>query len=718
MPSYSYPPMENRRLIGKRITRLDGVQKASGKAKYNSDVRPAGTIHAVGLFSPHAHARVKSVDTSAAEKAPGFAGVTVVAPAGTELNWAGQEIAFLAAQSEEQAREALSLIKVDYEILPHLVREESLSKAGTRGKPAGEQVTGDPDAAFTASGTVVHEAEYGIPVITHCCLEPHGQTVAWDGAANKIEYWPSTQNVSAVGGDLAKQLELPATNIHVHQDHIGGGFGSKFQSDLWGREAAKLSKMAGGKPVKFYLDRREELTIAGVRPSVFGKVKIAAKADGELTAWDSTTWMTGGFGGGGLNADLLPYVFRNVANRRINHTAVSTNNGASRAWRAPNHPQVCYITQAAMEDLAAKIKMDPVQFFLKNLDKTARADTYKAQITKAADMIGWKTNWKPRGSSPGTVKRGLGLAVGTWGGAGHASQCRATIHPDGTAVIEIGSQDLGTGTRTIITQVAAETFGLAMNAITLKLGDNNYPPSGASGGSTTVGGVTASTRKATVNALEKLFAAVAPTLGVPPDQLEAVDSKIQVKGNAAKSLTWKAACQKLGVSPITEMGANDPRNPGGLTVGGVGGCQMADVSVDTETGIVKINKVVAVQDVGMVVNPKTCDSQMYGGVIMGICAALMEERVMDEMTGRFLNADMEFYKLAGAGDIGEIEVLMEVTPDHDKRGVIGVGEPATVPTIAAIANAVTNAIGVRVPVLPLTPKNVLNALHNTSRRFA
>jgi xanthine dehydrogenase YagR molybdenum-binding subunit len=337
---------------------------------------------------------------------------------------------------------------------------------------------------------------------------------------------------------------------------------SKFQSDLWGREAAKLSKMAGGKPVKFYLERREELTIAGVRPSVFGKIKLSASPSGELTGWDSTTWMTGGFAGGGLNADLLPYVFRNVANRRINHTAVSTNNGASRAWRAPNHPQVCYITCAAMDDLAAKLKMDPAEFFLKNLDKTARADTYKAQIEKASGMIGWKQNWHQRGAAgSGPVKRGLGLAIGTWGGAGHASQCRSTIHPDGAVVIELGSQDLGTGTRTIITQVAAETFGLPMNAITLKLGDNSYLPSGASGGSTTVGGVSASTRKATVNALDKLFAAAAPTLGVPAEQLEAVDSKIQVKGNAAKSMTWKAACAKLGVSPIVETGANDPRNP-------------------------------------------------------------------------------------------------------------------------------------------------------------
>jgi xanthine dehydrogenase YagR molybdenum-binding subunit len=710
--------MEQRRVIGKRITRLDGLDKASGKAKYNSDVRPAGTIHAAMLGCPHAHARVKSIDTSAASRAPGVTAISVVVKAGDEINWTGAEIAFVAATTEQQARDAVRLIKVDYEVLPHLMREDVLSKTGTRGKPAGEQVTGDPDAAFQ-SADVIHEAVYGIPVIAHCCLEPHGQTVAWDGGSNKIEFWPSTQNVSAIGGDLAKNLELPATNVHTHMDYIGGGFGSKFQSDVWGKHAAILSKASGGKPVKFYLERASELTIAGVRPSVYGKIKIAAKKDGTLTAWDSTTWMTGGFAGGGLNADLLPYVFRNVANRRINHTAVSTNNGASRAWRAPNHPQVSYITCAAMEDLAAKLKMDPLDLFLKNVGVTARPEVYTSQLNKAADMIGWKKNWHQRGDSGrGPIKRGLGIGVGTWGGAGHASQCRCNIHPDGSVEIEIGSQDLGTGTKTIINQVAAETLGLPMNGIVVKLGDNSYPTSGASGGSTTVGGVSASTLKASLNALEKLFETVAPSLGAPADQLQAVDGKIQVKGNPAKSLTWKQACGKLGVKTISENGAHDPRNPMGLSTLGVGGVQMADVSVDVETGVVRMNKVVAVQDCGMIINPKTADSQMYGGIIMAICAALMEERVADEMAGRVINADMEFYKLAGISDIGEIEVHLDITPDHDKRGVIGLGEPATVPGIAAIANAVANAIGVRVHVLPLTPRNVLDALNRRERRLA
>lgn len=714
MPSYNYPPMESRKYMGRRISRVDGTAKASGKAKYNSDVNPSGLLHAAMLHCPHAHAIVKSIDTSAAEKLAGVTGVSVLAKAGTEIQWQLAEVAMVAARTEEIARDAVRLIKVEYEVLPHLVREDKLEKTGNRAKPAGEQVQGDPDAAFKQADVVL-EGEYGIPVITHCCLEPHGQTVAWDGS--KVEFNPSTQNVSAVGDDLAKGLEIPSTNVRVHQDHIGGGFGSKFQADRWGVEAAKLSKAAGGKPVKFFLDRAPELFIAGVRPSLYGKVKIAAKRDGTITAWDSNTWMTGGFTGGGLNADLLPYVFRNVPNRRINHTAVAINAGGSRAWRAPNHPQVSYLTCAALDDLAHKLNMDPMDLFLKNLNLTARANVYESQIKQAADMIAWKQNWHPRGDkTPGHIKRGLGLGIGTWGGAGHASNCRVNIHPDGSVEIELGSQDLGTGTRTAILQVAAETLGLPMNAIKLNIGDSSLPKSGASGGSTTIGGVSASTRISTSAALEQLLQAAAEALGAQPNELEAVDGRIQVKGNPSKAMTWKQACQKLGMKTISVTQAHDPRNPRGMSTLGVGGIQMADVSVDVETGVVKINKIVGVQDCGLIVNPKLADSQMHGGIIMGVCAALMEERVMDELTGRILNADMEFYKLAGIADVGEIDVKMDITPDHDKRGIIGLGEPATVPTIAAIANACTNAIGVRVPVLPLTPRNVLNAL--AGRRMA
>lgn len=709
MPEYRWPEMSKRKVMGKRLNRLDGIEKASGRAKYSSDLNKPGMLHGATLVCPYAHARVKSIDTSAAEKHPGVKGVHVVSPAGTEIQWAHTEVAFVAAETELAARDAAKKIKVDYEVLPHLVHEADLGKAQSRAKAAGEQIEGDPDQALKEAA-VVSEGLYGIPVLVHSCLEPHGNVVSWT-PDNKVDVNPSTQAVTSIRSGMARALNVPAANVHAHQDHIGGGFGSKFQPDRWGVAAAHLSKAAGGRPVKLFLERPVEQVIAGCRPSAYARIKLGANKDGKITLWESQSWATGGFTGGG--SPPIPYVFTRIPNQRKNHSAVSTNTAPIRAWRAPNHPQASYLTCAAMEDLAAKMKMDPLELFLKNVDLTARPQTYERQLKKAAEMAEWKKLWHPRGDSGrGPVKRGLGIGVNTWGGAGHDSTARCNIHADGTVEVEVGSQDLGTGTRTVIAQVAAESLGLRVNDIRVKIGDTNYPPSGSSGGSTTVGGVSSSTRKATLNALEKLFEEVAPSLGAPATELEAVDGKIQVKGNPAKSLTWKAACAKLGVKTISETGRNIPREAPkeGLNTGGVGGVQIADVSVDVETGIVKMNRLIAVQDCGAIINPKTAESQIYGACIMSICGALMEERVMDAVTGRMLNNEMEFYKLAGIKDIGEILVHLEIDETNDKRGVIGLGEPPVIGGIAAIANAVANAIGVRVPYVPMTPMNVLNAL--------
>jgi xanthine dehydrogenase YagR molybdenum-binding subunit len=433
-PVYSWPPMEKRKVMGKRISRLDGVAKSSGRAKYSSDIKRPGMLYAALLTSPHAHARITHISTAAAEKTSGVAAVQVIAPAGTVVQWAGAEIAAVAAISEEIARDAVRKIQVQYEVLPHVVQEQDLKKVSSRAKPAGEVVSGDPDKAFKEAD-VVSSGVYGIPVITHCCLEPHGQVIEWKG--EKIEYWPTTQNISGIGGDLARSLEVPANTIHAQMEHMGGGFGSKFPSDTWGRDAALLSKKSGGRAVKLFLDRETELTIAGNRPSIFAEIKLAARKDGTLTAWESRTWSTGGLGGGGLSAELLPYVYRNVPNRRINHTAVTVNAGSARAWRAPNHPQVSFLTCSALEDMAAQLKMDPMEFLARNANYTQRPEVYRKQLQIAADMIGWKKLWHPRGDSgPGPIKRGLGIGVATWGGSGHDSQCRTIIHPDGSVEIE------------------------------------------------------------------------------------------------------------------------------------------------------------------------------------------------------------------------------------------------------------------------------------------
>ena len=774
MADYHWPEAGKRSLIGKRISRLDGPDKASGRAKYTYDVHPPGMLYGKVLRCPFAHAKVVSVDTSAAESMPGVKAVHIVQDAGSEIHWAGDDVVVVAAVDEQTAGDALRAIKVEYQPLPFFVDDFTEPKNVPEGtgplevrdlvgmftnqvpepqiiqaiqqkgitfqasqnmidqmrqnkvgedvikalqaapvkeaqpatspyKKESEQVKGEPDDAFKQA-EVTSEGIYGCPVITHCCLESHGSISEWTDDDHLFAR-VSTQNVSGLAGQFAQALKIPAGNVHVHQDHVGGGFGSKFGIDRWGLYTAQVSKKAGGKPVRYMLERDAELLVAGARPSAHARVKVGAKRDGTLLAWQSESWGTGGPSGGG--APPLPYVI-NIPNQRKQHTAIATNIGPARAWRAPNHPQGCLITMSALEDTAAKIGMDPVDLLLKNIQLTGRlADTYSAELKKGAELMEWKKKWHPRGEkSPGPIKRGLGVSLHTWGGGGHDSRCQATIHPDGSVEVSLGSQDLGTGTRTVIAIVAAETLGLPLQAVKVNIGDTSYPPSGGSGGSTTVGGVSSSTRRGVTDALNELLEKVAPALGAKADDLEAVNGRIQVKGDPSKSLTWKQACAKLGATPITAQGQTSRD----LISSGVGGIQMAEVAVDTETGIVRMEKMVAVQDCGLIIDLKTAESQVHGAMIMGVTYALYEEKIMDRQTGRCLNPDMEFYKLAGIGDIGELVVHMMTGPGYDDRGVIGLGEPPTISPGAAISNAVANAIGVRVPELPLTADRVLAAL--------
>jgi xanthine dehydrogenase YagR molybdenum-binding subunit len=582
---------------------------------------------------------------------------------------------------------------------------------------AATQTQGDVDKAFSEA-EAVSEGLYGAPVIVHCCMESHGSTSEWTDPDHLFVHI-STQNVSGIAGQMAEPLKLPAANIRVHQDHVGGGFGSKFGPDRWGIVTATLSKKAGGKPVRLMLKRDSELRVAGARPSAYARVKLGAKKDGTLVAWQSQSWGTGGPGGGGMPP--IPYCFA-IPNQKKEHTAIRNNIGPARAWRAPNHPQAAVLTMCPLEDLAAKLNMDPYEFFLKNIELTRLPNIYRDEFPIAAELMGWKEKWHPRGQNiSGHLARGVGLSLHTWGGRGHGSDCDLSIHPDGSVDIKMGTQDIGTGTRTCIAVVAADALGLQVDQIKLYIGDTLYPPSGGSGGSTTPGGVSSSTRRAVVDARDALFAKVAPALNAQPAELEARDGTIRVQSDHSRSLSWKEACSKIGATPITCHGHNDQaagKNKPDLTNSGVGGVQMAEVEVDTDTGIVTMKKMVAVQDCGLVIDVKLAESSVLGALIMGISYSLYEEKVMDQTTGRMLNADMQFYRLAGLSDIPELKVHMMTGKGYDERGVIGLGEPPVVSCGAAISNAVANAIGVRVPFLPLTPDKVLAALSQTSAQKA
>ena len=793
---YKWPEAAERKVIGTRRARVDGPDKSTGRAKYTYDATPQGLLAGAILRSPHAHAKLVSVDTSAVEKMPGVKAVVVLQKPGTAtIRWAGDEVVGIAAVDEPTAYDAMNNLRIQWEVLPHFVDDftppptdlpedtgplsqedligmfgnqvpegqivAAINKRGIdfqvtpeiqqraqRGSPtvaaalqkaevkpaspgpkvpyhpSQATVTGTPDEAFKTAAAV-SEDTYGVPAITHCCLESHGVVAQWTDP-DHLDIQISTQAVSSMPAQVSDGLKnelfgitVPPTNIHMHQQHVGGGFGSKFTADRWSSTAAALSKKAGGAPVKIMLDRRAELEVAGARPSAYARVKVAADKDGKLVAWDSRSWSTGGPTGGG--AMPIPYVFREIPNLRTQHTAVDTNTGPSRAWRAPNHPQAAVLTMSALDDLAAKLNMDPYDLILKNIDMTQRAKEYRDELPKADELMGWKKRWHPRGDkTAGPIKRGLGLSIHTWGGRGHESHCDLTIHADGNVEMKMGTQDLGTGTRTAILMVISETLGIPLEAITLKIGDTSFPMSGGSGGSTTIGGVSSAARRASVDAINALFEKVAPALGTTPEHLESANGQVRVKGGG-KGLPWKQACAKLGPTGVTTQGVNwqqPSRNKPDLTNAGVGGVQMADVSVDVETGIVRVNKLVAVQDCGLVVNLKTAESQVYGALIMGISYALFEERVMDQGTGRMLNPNLEFYRLAGYGDIPELVVHMMTGPGYDERGVIGLGEPPVVSPGACIANAVANAIGVRVPFLPLTPNRVLDALNRNANRSA
>lgn len=602
-------------------------------------------------------------------------------------------------------------------VLKAAVHLDAAGKTRSNFQRAATQTQGDVEKVF-AEADAVSEGLYGAPVITHCCMESHGSTSEWT-APDQLFVHMSTQNVSGIPGQMAEPLKIPASNVRVHQDHVGGGFGSKFGPDRWGIVTAQLSKKAGGKPVRFMQERDAELKVAGARPSAFARVKVGAKKDGTLVAWQSQSWGTGGPGGGGMPP--LPYVF-SVPNQRKEHTAIRNNIGPARAWRAPNHPQAAVLTMGALEDMAAKLSMDPYEFFLKNIELTRLANVYREEFPIAAELIGWKEKWRPRGQNiSGNMARGLGLSLHTWGGRGHASDCDLSIHPDGSVDIKMGTQDIGTGTRTCIAVVAADALGLPVDAIKLYIGDTQYPPSGGSGGSTTPGGVSSSTRRAVVDARDALFTKVAPALNAQPEDLEAREGQIRVASDHSRALSWKEACARIGATPITCHGHNDAaasKNKPDLTNSGVGGVQMAEVEVDTETGIPKVTKMVAVQDCGLIIDVKMAESSVLGALIMGISYSLFEEKVMDPVTGRMLNADMEFYRLAGLNDIPELKVHMMTGKGYDERGVIGLGEPPAVSPGAAISNAVANALGVRVPFLPITPDKVLAALSQTSAQKA
>ena len=705
---YAWP--EKPVVLSTRVKRLDGPDKVSGRAKYSFDINRPGMIFGKIVRSPHPHARVTAVDLSEARRAPGVRAAIVWKEPGTgptsEVRYQGDPVAAVAAETEEQAIDAARLIKVTYDVLPHVASEAQAMASdapvvfqGGNTRKGAAQETGSLEDGFKQAAHIV-EQTYSTHVITHVCMETHGCVCEWDG--DKLTAWVSTQGVHGTKDGFAQGLKIPASNVRVITQYMGGGFGSKFGPDAQGLICAKLAEEAK-LPVKLFLDRKEEHLDTGNRPSAFAKIRAGVSADGKLTAFDGESWGTGG--AGATSNFPLPYIYQ-FPNRRRVHTDVYINAGQQRAMRAPGHPQGCFLTEILMDELADRVRMDPVEFRIKNLPPAAPNAAWGDYFTQGAKAFGWDKRHATGDPAPGPIKNGYGVSAHQWGGGGRGGRAHCDITSDGSVVMKVGTQDLGTGTRTVVAVLTAETLGLPVGAVTPEIGDTMYPVCGASGGSTTAASISPAIRIAAGKALDQVFAKAAPQLGVSPDMLVVDDGRIHVKGNTSKGMTWKDACKLIGTEPISV----DAEWEDGLSSTGTSGVQFTEVDVDIETGIVKVKRILTVQDCGLIVDRLTAESQIYGGIVGSLNFALFEDRILDRVTGQMVNPNMESYLLAGLSDIPKIDIMLVDTPLQRSRGVIGIGEPPTVSTASSIANAVRNATGATVRSLPLHPHKILAAI--------
>jgi xanthine dehydrogenase YagR molybdenum-binding subunit len=728
--------MDRLNYIGGKMPRIDGKEKASGRAKYTFDVQLPGMLFGKFLRSPHPAAIIKKIDSSKAEKYPGVkAVIRVQEKLPMRVRFAGQEIIAVAAETARQAEEALKLIDVQYEKVPFVItmeeamkpnapivfdtklgtkdlypgdlpdEEEKTSQKGNTRGPKAKGNKAEVEAELARCDMVV-EQTYKTQVQTHSAMETHGVVAQWE-SDNQLTVWASTQGTFSVRDELASVFNLSKSNVRVLTEYMGGGFGAKFGAGVYGIMAAKLAKQAH-LPVRLMLDRKEEHLAAGNRPSSMQTLKIGADKDGMLKAIRLISYGSAGVGTGAGTAGPAQNMYYGVEKSYTEEYDVFINAGPGAAFRAPGHPQGAFALEQAIDELAYKLNLDPLEFRRMNLKYDEVCQT---EYEIGAKQFGWEKRHPKAGADQGPVKRGVGMANALWYYFyGTGFQVEVQVHGDGSVELTNGVQDIGTGIRTVMAMVAAEELGLEPSAIAVKIGDTNFGLGPASGGSQTTGGITPAVRHAAYAAKLKMFEIAAPLLKVPADALSAGAGKIFVTRDPTKNLTWKQVASKIAGDKFTVVGE---RVKDYLSVAPpfIRGVQFAEVEVDTETGMIAVKRVLAVHDCGRPMNRLTTENQINGGIIQGISYALFEDRLLDRNTGLMVNANFDQYKISGSMDIPEIEtVIIDVNRGSSGTGAMGIGEPATVPTAAAIANAVYHAIGVRLRDLPMTSAKVLKAL--------
>ncbi|MFZ0630236.1 MAG: molybdopterin cofactor-binding domain-containing protein, partial [Acidobacteriaceae bacterium] len=587
-----WPINKDLKYVGQSVPRYDGAAKASGRARYTSDVQLPGMLYAKFVNATVPHAKVLSVDTSAAEKVPGVKGVHVIQhelgnavlrnPALEQakypvIRYAGQPIAAVAATSPAIAEEAAALVKVKYDAMPFVVNDvkarsadspkvfpgaaDEAGSAGGGGGPNDVPQTGNVhgpsihrrgeiEQGFKDADVIV-ESHYTTQVQTHSALETHGVVADWK--PEMLTVYASTQGTASVREELAGFFRIPLSQIRVITEYMGGGFGAKFGAGNPGVVAATLSKKTGA-PVRLMLDREEEHLSVGNRPSSDQVLRIGAKKDGTITAIHLVAYGTAGCGTGAGCSGPAQNLYKS-ATLHTEENDVFINAGPASAMRAPGHPQGAFALEQTIDELAAKLNMDPIDLRDKTDDHPVRR--VERQIVRDSDL--WKSRNPVAGADPGPVKRGVGLGQSVWYRfVSMGSNAEVRVHKDGSLEVLSAVQDIGSGIKTVMAQILAEQFGVPPSQVSVKVGDTLYPEGPNSGGSVTTLSLTPAVRDAAWQASQKFLADIAPALGSTPSDLILVDGEVRSQSGKFQPVSFRRAAAKMSSAQISAQAKRIP----------------------------------------------------------------------------------------------------------------------------------------------------------------
>ncbi len=706
--------------VGRPATRIDGLERARGEARYTGDIRLPGLLQAAVLRSPYAYARVARIDLSRALEAPGVRaalGPGDIPQLKALAGYQGAAVAAVAADSYGQARAALELVEIEWEVLEPVLDPE---EAVRRGQLIGETrrySRGDVERAL-AEADVVVEGEYRTQTVVHNPLETHQAVCDWEG--DTLVVYISTQFVWGIRESVASELELPADRVRVVCEYMGGGFGAKNSPGDYTYVAAELAKRTG-RPVRCALTRREENLDAGNRNATLQRLAVGARSDGTIVALRGEYVASVGWGGWlapTAGPMQLLYACDNV--ETVEHGA-KMNTPPMAAFRAPGFAEGTFGLECLLDELAAKLELDPLELRRRNhSDRDAKDDrpfsskNLMACYERAEEH--WARREETRARSEGPWRYGVGVASQIWyGGGGPPSYAWIRVGSDGTAQVVTAMQDIGTGTRTAMAQIAAEELGVPLERVRVSLGDTARGPyASISAGSSTTPSMGPAVRAAAADAKRQIVEIAAQRYHLEERVLDIRNGNVV----SADGGSWplEEVVGLLEDAQILGKGARGP-NPTGMQVLTFG-CHVAEVAVDVETGEIRVERVAAIHDVGRVVNPLGATSQVEGGVVQGIGHTLSEERLVDPATGTILTQTLDAYRMPTIADVPEIVTEFVDEPDAHltNLGSKGLGEPPIVPVAAAIANAIRDATGASVTTLPISREEMLRALREAEER--